>query len=101
MIPTLFSPLSIARKLSGERLDTDLRERPAEVISALEAITETVIRFADLALTEGVSGIFYSTERDREFDFSYPILEAGLQVMVRDEGRAAVPTPTTPGVSSR
>src|SRR5512132_1438973 len=62
VIPTLFSPLSIARKLSGERLDTDLRERPAEVISALEAITETVIRFADLALTEGVSGIFYSIQ---------------------------------------
>ena len=40
-----------------------------------------------------VTGIFYSTERDREFDFSYPILEAGLQVMVRDEGGGAVPTP--------
>src|SRR2546423_4736166 len=53
VIPTLFSPLSIARKLSGDRLDTDLRERPAAGISALEAITETVIRFADLALTEG------------------------------------------------
>ncbi len=62
VIPTLFSPLSIARKLSGERLDLDLRERPGDVISALEAITETVIRFADLALTEGVSGIFYSIQ---------------------------------------
>jgi len=40
-----------------------------------------------------VSGIFYSTERDREFDFSYPIIEVGLQVMVRDEGGAKVPTP--------
>jgi uroporphyrinogen decarboxylase len=62
VIPTLFSPLSIARKLSGERLNVDLRERPDDVISALEAITETVIRFADLALTEGVSGIFYSIQ---------------------------------------
>lgn len=33
-----------------------------------------------------VNGIFYSTERDREFDYSYPIMGACLQVMVRDEG---------------
>lgn len=30
-----------------------------------------------------VSSIFYTTERDRDFDFSLPILQAGLQVMVR------------------
>jgi uroporphyrinogen decarboxylase len=50
VVPTLFSPLSLARKLSGERL------------SALEAITETLIRFADRALTEGLAGIFYSIQ---------------------------------------
>lgn len=44
---------------------------------------------ADVAVT----GFFYSTERDREFDYSYPIMEAGLQVMVRDEGGEAVPAP--------
>ena len=37
---------------------------------------------ADLA----VSAILVTAERDREFDFSYPILEAGQQVMVRDTG---------------
>jgi uroporphyrinogen decarboxylase len=62
VIPTLFSPLSLARKLSGDRLDTDLRERPDDVRGALEAITDTVVRFADVALTEGVSGIFYSIQ---------------------------------------
>ncbi len=62
VLPTLFSPLSLARKLSGERLGADLREHPGLVKDALEAITETVIRFADLALTEGVSGIFYSIQ---------------------------------------
>ena len=62
VIPTLFSPLSLARKLSGDRLDADLRERPDEVTGALEAITETLVRFAELALTEGVSGIFYSIQ---------------------------------------
>jgi len=32
----------------------------------------------------GVSGIFYTSERDRVIDYSYPILNTGLQVMVRD-----------------
>ena len=62
VMPTLFSPLSLARKLSGERLNTDLRERPALVRAALDAITETLVRFADLAITEGVTGIFYSIQ---------------------------------------
>jgi uroporphyrinogen decarboxylase len=62
VVPTLFSPLSLARKLSGERLNADLREHPQLVKDALEAITETVLRFADVALAEGVSGIFYSIQ---------------------------------------
>jgi uroporphyrinogen decarboxylase len=62
VVPTLFSPLSLARKLSGDRLAADLRERPGPLKDALEAITETLIRFADLALTEGVSGVFYSIQ---------------------------------------
>lgn len=61
-VPTLFSPLSLARKLSGQRLPGDLRQHPALVKEALEAITETLIRFADLALSEGVAGIFYSIQ---------------------------------------
>ena len=62
VLPTLFSPLSLARKLSAERLRTDLRERPDLVTPALEEITETVVRFAELALREGASGIFYSIQ---------------------------------------
>jgi uroporphyrinogen decarboxylase len=61
-MPTVFSPLSLARKLSGDRLREDLRAHPALVRDALEAITETLIRFAGLALSEGVSGIFYSIQ---------------------------------------
>jgi len=59
---TLFSPLSLAKKLSGDRLQHDLRDHPAAVTGALEAITETLIKFALLALAEGVSGIFYSIQ---------------------------------------
>jgi uroporphyrinogen decarboxylase len=62
VVPTLFSPLSLAKKLSGDRLRADLRDHPDAVTGALEAITETLIEFADLALTEGVSGIFYSIQ---------------------------------------
>ena len=62
VMPTIFSPLSLARKLSGNRLATDLRERPGRVRDALEAITETLVRFANLALDEGVTGIFYSIQ---------------------------------------
>jgi uroporphyrinogen decarboxylase len=62
VLPTLFSPLSLARKLSGTRLGADLREHPVLVRDALEAITDTLVRFADAALSEGVSGIFYSIQ---------------------------------------
>lgn len=62
VMPTMFSPLSLARKLSGHRLNTDLRERPQLVRDALEGITETLVRFANLALDEGVTGIFYSIQ---------------------------------------
>ena len=62
VLPTLFSPLSLARKLSADRLPNDLREHAAAVTDALEAITETLIKFALLALAEGVSGIFYSIQ---------------------------------------
>ena len=62
VVPTLFSPLSLARRLSGDRLAHDLRAHPDLVEGALEAIAETLIRFAALALGEGVSGIFYSIQ---------------------------------------
>src|SRR4029434_7937857 len=62
VVPTLFSPLSLAKKLSGDRLQPAPREHSDAVTGALEAITETAIKFAKLALAEGVSGIFYSIQ---------------------------------------
>ena len=62
VVPTLFSPLSLARKLSGDRLTNDVRQHPQLVLDAVEAITETLIRFADRCLTEGLAGIFYSIQ---------------------------------------
>jgi uroporphyrinogen decarboxylase len=62
VLATVFSPLSIARKLSGDRLATDLRERPEAVAAAVDAIGETVMKFNELALAEGIGGIFYSIQ---------------------------------------
>jgi uroporphyrinogen decarboxylase len=62
VVPTVMSPLTLARKLSGDRLNQDLRERPEAVRPALEAITETLIRFAALAIAEEAAGIFYAIQ---------------------------------------
>jgi uroporphyrinogen decarboxylase len=62
VVPTLFSPLTLARKLSGDRLNQDLRERPEAVVEALEAITDTLIRFAAMCIAEEAAGIFYAIQ---------------------------------------
>lgn len=62
VLPTVFSPMSIAKKLSGTRLSDDIKAHPGLVKDALDAIAETITRFCDAALTEGMSGIFYSIQ---------------------------------------
>jgi len=74
-LPTIFSPLSLARKLSGERLNYDLTENPQAVTDALEAITETILTFADACFREGAEGIFYS------------VMSASTDVHTEDEYR--------------
>ncbi len=61
-LPTVFSPLSLARKLSGDRLNYDLKENPQAVTDALETITETILNFMDACFREGAQGIFYSVQ---------------------------------------
>ena len=61
-MPTVFSPLSLARKLSGDRLNYDLAENPQAVTGALEAITETILAFAEACFREGADGFFYSVQ---------------------------------------
>ncbi len=62
VLHTVFTPLTVARKLAGERLDEDLRARPEAVAPALEAITRTVIRYALAALEAGADGLFVATQ---------------------------------------
>jgi len=59
---TLFSPLTVARKLCGERLAEDLRQEPAAVEPALDAITETMAAHARAALEAGADGLFFATQ---------------------------------------
>ncbi|HSB42924.1 MAG TPA: uroporphyrinogen decarboxylase family protein [Methylomirabilota bacterium] len=61
-LPTVFSPLSLARKLSGDRLAYDLKENPQAVTDALEAITETILAFMEACFREGAEGVFYSIQ---------------------------------------
>ncbi|MBI1847057.1 MAG: uroporphyrinogen decarboxylase [Candidatus Rokubacteria bacterium] len=62
ILHTLFSPLTLARKLAGDLLATDLRANPGAVAPALEAITETVARYAAASLEAGADGVFFATQ---------------------------------------
>jgi uroporphyrinogen decarboxylase len=62
VLHTLFSPLTIARKLAGDRLREDLRTTPKAVLQALEAITETLVRYGAAVVEAGADGVFFATQ---------------------------------------
>lgn len=62
ILHTVFSPLTIARKLAGDRLRDDLQAQPDSVLAALEVITETVGRYVRAALEAGADGLFFATQ---------------------------------------
>jgi len=63
MLSTVFSPLSIARTLSGEQaLVRYLRETPEDLLRGLEIITDVTARFAAETLAAGADGIFFATQ---------------------------------------
>jgi uroporphyrinogen decarboxylase len=62
LLQTVFSPLTTARKLAGERLFDDLRHAPDAVRQALRVITDVTIRFALDALAAGAHGVFFATQ---------------------------------------
>jgi len=60
-LQTVFSPLSVAHRLAGHsapRLVESMEREPAELHAALEAITETYVKYAAACLDAGASGIF-------------------------------------------
>jgi uroporphyrinogen decarboxylase len=62
ILHTLFSPVTVARKLAGDRLVEDLRAEPAVVEPALDAIADTMARHARAALEAGADGLFFATQ---------------------------------------
>jgi uroporphyrinogen decarboxylase len=70
VIHTVFSPLTIARKLAGDRLREDLQSAPDTVTAALEAITVTTAHYAQAALDVGADGIFFATQAASPETFS-------------------------------
>lgn len=62
VLQTVFSPLTTARKLAGERLFADLRRAPDLVEQGLATITDVTIRFAREAITRGAHGVFFATQ---------------------------------------
>jgi len=62
VLHTVFAPLTIARKLAGDRLQEDLQARPEAVAPALDAIGRTVARYARAALEAGADGLFVATQ---------------------------------------
>ena len=62
VLQTVYSPLTIARKLAGVRLLPDLREHPKAVHRALEVIADTTARYIATTLAQGADGIFFATD---------------------------------------
>ena len=62
VLQTIFSPLTIAMKLSDGKVLDDLRQRPDIVHEALAAITEVTRAMASATLERGSYGIFFATQ---------------------------------------
>jgi len=61
-IQTIFSPLTQAKHLAGERVFVHLRQNPAALHAGLDKITQTTIRFIEQAAQTGIAGIFYAMQ---------------------------------------
>jgi polar amino acid transport system substrate-binding protein len=84
-------------RLAGFSIDLwDAVAARMNVRTTVQVAPDTASAFA--ALRDGkadvvITGHFYTPERNREFEFSYSILNAGQQVMVRSGGGTGMDTP--------
>lgn len=62
LLQTIFSPLTTARKLAGERVFTDLRRNPELFKAGLQIIAETTARFAQESMRAGAHGMFFASQ---------------------------------------
>lgn len=67
-VDTLFNPWNtLRRSLARDALPRLMREHPEAVLAALDAVTETLIRFARASLDRGAAGLFLSVPAAAEF----------------------------------
>lgn len=63
VIQTIFSPLTMARKLAGEEaLLVHMRRYPDALHAGLNTLTETTLRFLEAIRETGIAGIFYAMQ---------------------------------------
>jgi uroporphyrinogen decarboxylase len=62
LLQTIFSPLTIAAKLSNNQVIDHLRQAPAAVHAALRRITEVTRAFAVASMEAGANGVFFATQ---------------------------------------
>lgn len=62
MLMTVFTPLTIAYQLAGNRLFEHIKEYSTDVHIGLATIAETISRFANVAINAGADGIFFTNQ---------------------------------------
>ena len=62
ILQTVFSPLTTARKLAGDRVFTHMRRHPDILKEGLKIIADTTARFALAALAGGAHGVFLASQ---------------------------------------
>lgn len=62
ILQTVFSPLTTAFKLAGERVFADLRRRPDLFEEGLAVIADSILAFARACLQDGADGLFFATQ---------------------------------------
>lgn len=62
LIQTVFSPLTTARKLAGDRVFVDMKADPALFKQALQVLTDTTIEFVKANIEAGVDGFFFASQ---------------------------------------
>ena len=62
ILQTVFTPLTTARKLAGDRIFADLRLHPETFKLGLQIIAETTARFALESIRAGAHGVFFATQ---------------------------------------
>ncbi len=65
LLPTLFSPLTVAKQLAGDLWLTHLREDPAALEAGLRTIAESCVAFGQACLQHGADGLFFATQLAR------------------------------------